>query len=191
MNFKQIIEIQYSLNDQLAKKTWLNDPKVNMYQAILDEAVTELTVSAGWKPWWKKTETLTDIANCKLEIVDILHFHIGAALQEAMYEVVLSYSDFSNASSEDPKLIKFLEAYPSEDAFDRAWKSGENFVFYTDLERDLVIEELANDFETAFFSNAVNPDVDALKAIQDYTGALLVYGARDSLSNLADLASSF
>lgn len=189
MNFQQIIKNQYELNDLLAKETWINDPKVDMYQAAVDEAVTELLPSAGWAPWWKKSDNSVDLQNCHLEIVDILHFHIGAAIKETMFETVESYVDYAGDRANDPMVIKFVSEYPTPESFQQAWDAGDNFVYYTNLERELVIEEVAKEFIDAFSGTfARHPHI---RAVQNYVGALLNYGARDSLLNLADLAASF
>ena len=191
MNFKEIVTKQYSLNDLFSKKTWLNNPSVNMYAAIQDES-NELAVSAGWVPWWKGQEPSSDIPNCQVEVVDILHFHIGAALQEAQYELIGRRTEFEGDSLDEDSIEIFSDALTA-DSFDRNWKAGRDFTRYTEDERQFAIEEVANDLEVACSQEYKNPklNVPYLDAVQSYLGAVLCYGARDSFGNFFELARAF
>lgn len=81
---QEIFDLQKSLNralgvdtdairgDPEAQRTWLLN-----YSRAMSQEVAELTDSVPWK-WWAKYQTL-DLANAKVEIVDLLHFLVSAA----------------------------------------------------------------------------------------------------------------
>ncbi|MFA5699260.1 MAG: dUTP diphosphatase [Sphaerochaeta sp.] len=188
MNFKQIVSNQYSLNDLMSKKTWLNNPNVDMHQAAVDEAITELVPATGWVSWWKKVEPQTDFYNCQLEVIDILHFHIGAAIQELMYETVYQKVAFAETES-STECLDLMKIYPTQESFEKAWDSGQDMVNLTEQEREHVIEELAGLLEPA--SREAMANENPRRAVQSYVGALLQYGAIDSISNFFDLAATF
>ena len=192
MNFKEIVIKQYALNDLFSKKTWINNPKVDMYSAIRDEA-NELAESAGWVPWWKGQEPKFDLENCQVEVIDILHFHIGAAIQETQYELVQNTADFREGLDED-NAEDFADEFVSSDVFHSKWKSGTDFVRYTENERDLAIDEVTecmmNAMSSEFATNVI-PKQGHVDAVNAYLGAVLVYGARDSFTNFFELAATF
>lgn len=89
MNYRDLVQAQYELNDKLAGSDWLTNSFVDYKFAVADE-VMELNRSMGWKPWWVKGERTVDNSNAQLEVIDILHFHISGMIKdmynEPMYE---------------------------------------------------------------------------------------------------------
>jgi hypothetical protein len=79
---QQMVQMQYDLSITLAGENWLLDPKVDTTSAMQKEA-DELIESAGYVPWWVKTEAKVDAENCKTEVVDLWHFLMQGCLQEA------------------------------------------------------------------------------------------------------------
>ncbi|QDH83443.1 deoxyuridine 5'-triphosphate nucleotide hydrolase [Achromobacter phage Motura] len=93
-NIRELLALQYATNDKLAPG-WLERSDVDFYSAIRDEA-GELAVSAGWKPWWSKAESKLDRDNCKVEVVDLLHFHMSAVLRECFEQEGDELEDLSD-----------------------------------------------------------------------------------------------
>lgn len=79
-----ICRMQYDTNTKMAGTDWLTNPLRYNYVAAEYEEKLELLRSAGWQPFWRKgDDPKTDLENCHMELVDILHFRISRQLQEA------------------------------------------------------------------------------------------------------------
>lgn len=79
---RQMVSMQFDLSFALAGEDWLTNPRVDTTSAMQKEA-DELIESAGYVPWWVKTEAKVDAENCKTEVVDLFHFLMQGCLQEA------------------------------------------------------------------------------------------------------------
>lgn len=80
--FYAMLELQYAANCKLADPNWVKLPdRFKFASAIRDECV-EADVSAGWLPWWRKEESVYNVNNLHLELVDIFHFHMSLLMQE-------------------------------------------------------------------------------------------------------------
>lgn len=77
----EMVGMQYDLSFALAGDNWLFDPMVDTTSAMMQES-NELIESAGYKPWWSKSDVQTDLENCKTEVVDLFHFLMQGCLQE-------------------------------------------------------------------------------------------------------------
>lgn len=73
---RQIVEMQIQLNERTVPN-WM-EQNLDWDSAVLVE-VAEAVDSTDWK-WWKHTET--DMANLRVEAVDLLHFLISKALNQ-------------------------------------------------------------------------------------------------------------
>lgn len=193
MNFTQIVTKQYELNDLFSKKTWITDSRVSLLDAIADEA-RELAVSAGWAPWWKGgAQPEYDEANCQVEVIDIMHFHIGEAIKETQYDLVSNAGEFRDNVDETNAHV-FAREFASIEAFDTAWNSGEDFTLQTENEREFAISEVASAMESSVdhaSAKAATTTKERRDAIHAYTGAVNTYGAMDSFVNLFELAQAF
>ncbi len=98
MQYANLLELQYKLGNKLAGADWLEDStRVDTQEALLREVV-ELSNSSGWAPWWSKGEAQVDQENCKLEVIDILHFFMQNVLQYAYQSRV---QDFEQSEVKD------------------------------------------------------------------------------------------
>jgi dUTPase len=109
-------------------------PPLDYTTAILDELVSELRPSAYNYKWWAKNSTELDKQNAKLELIDILHFHMSGSL-------VLEYKfkdriDPSNVETLDPEYLAsettFVACLAAVDAMEA------NSTLGTDFDRSLV-----------------------------------------------------
>lgn len=71
--FKEMLENQQHLNSTAYSDTWLEKGLTREWDYVLaaDQEIGEF-INSYWQPWWSKSEQ--DMANCRIEIVDALHF---------------------------------------------------------------------------------------------------------------------
>lgn len=74
----ELMNLQNQLNIKMAGKDWLSNPEIKPYRAAWVECA-ELMDWLGYK-WWKNQ--VVDRKEVLIELVDILHFILGMALQE-------------------------------------------------------------------------------------------------------------
>lgn len=81
--FTEMVHNQVNLNFNAYSNGWLAAGTSKEFDYTL-AAIQELAEfnDSYWKPWWSK-EKPQDIANCKVELVDALHFIMSQALIEA------------------------------------------------------------------------------------------------------------
>ena len=132
---KEIVEMQDSLNNQTAGTKWKAKGYDWRLYAIMEAA--EAIESLPYKHWKKNQEA--DLANVKVEVVDIFHFIISDALINYSKEDILGLIEdgmtttykgrFRNGAS--PKslvvgfktLINVIHNDPSEDIFESLWQA--------------------------------------------------------------------
>jgi dimeric dUTPase (all-alpha-NTP-PPase superfamily) len=115
-NFKKMVELQHSFNIQVAGEDYLQK-NLPWDSAIIAES-GELLESYGYK-WWKKQEQ--DLANVKVEAVDLLHFVISFYLD-------VNYN-YGNDDKESRDSFDFIAQTTKE--FERAFTNNE--VYKTDI----------------------------------------------------------
>lgn len=76
---KNLQAFQSGLNE-LIDPNWKEARRVDDWSLALTMEAAELIDSYPWK-WWKSLNTKPDIANVKVEIVDLLHFSLSGSLQ--------------------------------------------------------------------------------------------------------------
>ena len=100
-----MLEMQNSMNSRV-NANWLAANN-NWFRAIQVEGV-EAIEHHGWK-WWKKQEC--DMAQLRMELVDIWHFILSAALQHKHGNVVLSKMEMLAELNLCQKSIQFDNQY--------------------------------------------------------------------------------
>jgi len=115
-NYKKMVELQHSFNIQVAGEDYLQK-NLPWDSAIIAES-GELLESYGYK-WWKKQEQ--DLANVKVEAVDLLHFVISFYLD-------VNYN-YGNDDKESRDSFDFIAQTTKE--FERAFTNNE--VYKTDI----------------------------------------------------------
>lgn len=117
--FKQIIALQVELNEK-KEPNWISK-NLDWQTAILDECA-EAIGSTNWK-WWKNAVTADgtpipdDIANLKVEAIDLLHFMISNYLANG----------YGNDKLGEPIIVTEKMIYGAADYFNRACKTNSNF----------------------------------------------------------------
>jgi hypothetical protein len=169
---EQIVTYQYNLSFTLAGPDWLIDrERVDTYSAIRDEAC-ELAASAGYQSWWTigpNSPNSYDPDNCVVELVDMLHFIVQAALQEH-YD-----------------LLRTGEPYKHSDEVIKAENVALNVLIKP------VTIKLTNaylDSERTFSANLSYCDTP-VQATNKYLGHLLSCGALASFATFWDLCRYF
>lgn len=107
--FESICRMQYDTNTKMAGSDWLTKPLEFNYRAAEYEEKLELLTSAGWQPFWKSGPApQTDLENCHMELVDILHFRISSHFQE-VYSAYLSDGKLEGKTEEEIKMLLIAE----------------------------------------------------------------------------------
>ncbi|MBE0470237.1 MAG: dUTP diphosphatase [Methyloprofundus sp.] len=114
--FRHIVEMQIELNEKTVPG-WL-DKGLDWDAAILTE-VAEAIDSTDWK-WWKHTEA--DLANLRVEAIDLLHFLVSSNLQHA--HRLVGYISFDHLLER----IVFIYSYAQENHKD-CEALGRNYSF--------------------------------------------------------------
>lgn len=79
MKIEQMVSNQNNLNIAAYAKEWLENAQSGKwdYRMAAIQEIAEFNNSA-WLPWWSKGER--DIVNCRIELVDALHFMLSQAI---------------------------------------------------------------------------------------------------------------
>jgi dimeric dUTPase (all-alpha-NTP-PPase superfamily) len=102
---KALVENQSHLNYTAYSESWLAKGATREFHYLL-AASQELAefVNSYWLPWWSKAER--DMANCRIELVDALHFLLSEAIIQYGDDAVLEVSRAYDAASYTFDLIK-------------------------------------------------------------------------------------
>lgn len=79
--FRKMLENQAALNSAAYSETWLEKGASGEwnYSLAASQEIAEF-INSYWLPWWSKAER--DMANCRIELVDALHFMMSDLLIE-------------------------------------------------------------------------------------------------------------
>ena len=130
LQIEHLLKLQDELNCQISSQWRAEQHK--WYRAIWTEAA-ELLDHLGWK-WWRQQET--DLAQVKLELVDILHFGLSDLLQhtprkEELIESI--YQSFSPLFDLNSSSISLNDTF--SDKLDESLRLVEGFACETLMER--------------------------------------------------------
>lgn len=77
---KVLVQNQADLNSKAYSSDWLEKGASRewMYPVAASQEISEF-LNSYWQPWWSK-ENVRDLANCRIEIVDALHFLMSELL---------------------------------------------------------------------------------------------------------------